>query len=101
MMNCVTGYEQGRAGRCLVTAGTYPVRDGEPGDAVVFDDGGGAEERAGVGDEPGHGEDAEVGEEDGVALAGVEYDRVRCVVSVARWSGRETDARSKWLVHLG
>jgi hypothetical protein len=65
----------------------YPVGDGEPGDAVVFDDVGGAKDGAGIGDEGGHGEDACVGDDDGIALAGVEEDGVGWRVGETRGSG--------------
>lgn len=53
-----------------------PVGDAEPGEHVVLDHLTGAPDGGSVGDSPDHGEDAEVGGDDGVALRGVEQDGV-------------------------
>ena len=66
---------------CVVEVGDHdePVCDGEPGYEVELGDGGEAVEGACVGDAADHGEDADVGDDDGVALAFGEEDRVGCV----------------------
>ena len=50
--------------------------DAEPWEGVVLDDLTGSPDGRSVSDSPDHGEDAEVGSNDGVALGRVEKDRV-------------------------
>lgn len=69
-----------------------PVGDTEPGEEVVLDDFTGSVDGRCVGGGPDHSKDTQVGDDDGIALRGVEDDRVgiEVVGPVARRLAEET-----------
>lgn len=78
MRRCEYWDQKSQVGRRSTHVGDHnePMGDQEPGEHVVLDDLTSSPDGGSVGGSPDHGEDTEVGGDDGVALRGVEEDRV-------------------------
>lgn len=80
-----------------------PVAEEDPRDAVQLHDGGDAQLRGRLAEHEGGGEDADVGEDHGAALARFEDGAVRCADTMSfsiAW-GKKGRLRLKWLVSPG